>query len=161
SSLLVGPAQIIVVAGTGLSAGIAPTIPDSKLDLDAVGMKYTPPIADSDFYVLAELIIHQLGSEGRSLDESKLFLAEALGLFRDRSWFGETGVPLRGNTPRHRAIARFAVEKRLRAIVSLNWDALLEAALDTVGLSEKHLFPRPWEISHYQIVVRDDDLPLL
>lgn len=116
---------------------------------------------DEDPYALAEAILGKLTSDGKSYTESRLWLAEGLGMLDDRCWFGEIGLPLSGNTPRHRVLARFAVEKRLRAIISLNWDALLEAALESVGLVEGSSPSRPWEITTYARVVDDTHMPLL
>ncbi|GMT39497.1 MAG: hypothetical protein IEMM0001_0232 [bacterium] len=66
-----------------------------------------------------------------------------------------------GNTPRHRALARFVVEERVRAIVSLNWDTLLETALDSVGLTEGGSLPRPWKVTKYARVVDKTHMPML
>jgi hypothetical protein len=64
----------------------------------------------------------------------KLRLADALGILHEPSWLGKQGIPLRGTTPRHRVIARLAREGRWVAIWSLNWDCLIENALEEVGL---------------------------
>ncbi|MDP2884810.1 MAG: hypothetical protein Q8P51_07310 [Ignavibacteria bacterium] len=113
------------------------------------------------FYELAENVLKKLLETGLSDSEARVFIAEKLGMLDDRQWFGEIGLPLSGNTPRHRAIARFAVEKRLRAIVSLNWDTLLEAALESVGLADGSRSPRPWEVTAHRSVVVDSHLPRL
>jgi len=119
------------------------------------------PCDDYYFYALAEAILENLTTNGKSDLESRLLLAVKLGMLDDRRWFGETGLHFSGNTPRHRAIARFAVEKCLRAIVSLNWDTLLEAALESVGLTEGSNTPRPWEITSYVRIVDDFHLGAL
>jgi hypothetical protein len=162
-SLLEGPAQVVIVAGTGLSTPDAPTVDRLKGDLTAIaaslGSSIVLPEDDADyFYVLAESVLAELEKDGaKTASESRLWLAEKLGMLDDRRWFGEIGLPLSGNTPRHRAIARFAVEKRLRAVVSLNWDTLLESALDSVGLTETPALPRPWELRAHARVIEDAD----
>ena len=128
------------------------------MDKVALGLGVSP---NGDFYDLAEAVLNNLVNGGKSDAESRLCLAEELGMLDDRRWFGEIGLPLSGNTPRHRAIARFSVEKRLRAIVSLNWDTLLEAALDSVGLADGDRPPRPWEITSRASVIDDTHMPHL
>ena len=156
--------QTVLIAGAGLSIGYVPLLDDLKKNrLDKVA-RDLGIIPTGTFYDLAEVVLTSLIVSGKSDAESRLSLAEALGLLDDQRWFGETGLPLSGNTPRHRVIARFVVEKRLRAIISLNWDTLLEAALDSVGLSdlsdgERHL--RPWAITARTSIVDDTQMPRL
>lgn len=160
-SLIDEPAiQSILIAGAGLSHGNVPIIDELKnrLDIVANALGVTPT---NNFYEVAEAILNCRTSSGESDAESRLWLAEELGLLDDRRWFGETGLPLSGNTPRHRAIARFAVEERLRAIISLNWDTLLEAALDSVGLAKGARSSRPWRITAHASVVDDTHIPCL
>lgn len=165
-SLIKGPAQVVLIAGSGLSAPTLPTVDGGlkeKLDRVAQDDLGIPP--NGTFYELADTVLNALKVKGKSDAECRLWIAERLGMLDDRSWFGEIGVPLSGNTPRHRALARFVVEKRLKAIISLNWDALLEAALDSVGLTDAtnspHDSPRPWEITAYTGVVDDSHVPSL
>ena len=159
-SFVQGPTQVVLIAGTGLSAPHCPTVDTLKPRLDNVAnnLGIAP---QGDFSELAETVLNSLGTSGKSDSESRLWLAEELGMLDDRCWFGEFGLPLSGNTPRHRVLARFVVEERLRAIVSLNWDALLESALDSVGLTETGTPSRPWKITRYVRVVDKDDMPLL
>ena len=159
-SLVEGPAQAVLIAGTGLSAPNGPTVGTlkGKLDLLADDLGIDPNV---NFYDLAEAILNNLTTNGKSDSESRLWLAEKLGMLDDRRWFGEIGLPLSGNTPRHRALARFVVEERIRAIVSLNWDALLETALDSIGLREGVSLTRPWKITEYARVVDATHMPLL
>ena len=159
-SLVEGPVQVVIIAGTGLSAPDVPTVTLLKDKLDCVANDLGVTLND-DFYVLAEAILDKLTNNGKSDSESRLWLAEELGMLDDRRWFGEIGLPLSNNTPRHRVLARFVVEERLRAIVSLNWDALLEAALDSVGLTEGGSLPRPWKVTEYARVVDKTHMPLL
>ncbi len=131
----------------------------SRLDKIAQDLGIIP---NGDFYEVAEAVLNKLIlADGKPDSESRLWLAEELGMLDDRRWFGEIGLPLSGNTPRHRALARFAVEKRLRAIVSLNWDTLLEAGLDSVGLAERPRSPRPWEVTAHARVVNDNHIHIL
>lgn len=159
-SLVEGTDQAVIIAGTGLSAPDAPTIGILKENLDGVASDLGV-VPNTDFYDLAEAILKKLDGNGKTDAESRLWLAEKLGMLDDRQWFGEVGLPLSGNTPRHRVLARFAVEGCLRAIVSLNWDALMEAALDSVGLVEGGSLPRPWKVTEYARVIDDTHMPLL
>ncbi len=160
-SLIEAPTtQTVLIIGTGLSYPYAPTVDGlkDKLVMAAQRLGVAP---DGDFYELAEAVLNSLASDGKSDADTRLWLAKELGLLDDRRWFGETGLPLSGNTPRHRAIARFAVDKRLRAIISLNWDTLLEAALDSVGLNVGERPSRPWEITARASVIDDTHMPSL
>ena len=159
-SLVEGPVQVVLIVGTGLSAPNAPTTGILKDKLDCVANDLGVTLNDN-FFVLAEAILDKLTTSGKSDSESRLWLAEGLGMLDDRRWFGEIGLPLSGNTPRHRTLARFVVEERLGAIVSLNWDALLEAALDSVGLTEGGSRPRPWKVIEYARVVDNTHMPKL
>lgn len=152
-------AQAVIISGTGLSAPNAPTVDGLKSGLDKIAQDLGVA-PNEDFYVLAEAVLNCPVNAGKSDAESRLWLAEALGMLDNRRWFGEIGLPLSGNTPRHRVIARFAVEERLRAIVSLNWDTLLEAALDSVGLAEGNRPERPWRITAHASVIDDTHLGL-
>ena len=165
-SLVDGPAQPVLIAGTGLSTPNVPMVSELQGKLTEIATSLgasvaIAPIDKSYFYALAGAVIEKLEAGGRTDSESRLWLAEELGMLDERRWFGEIGLPLSGNTPRHRALARFVVEKRLRAIVSLNWDTLLEAALESVGLIEGASLPRPWEVTAYARVVDDTHMPLL
>lgn len=165
-SLVDGPAQVVLIAGSGLSTPNVPMLSGlrDKLEEIARSLAASVSIGPSDNkydYALAGAVIEKLHAGGKTDSESRLWLAEELGILEDRRWFGEIGLPLSGNTPRHRVLTRFAVEKRLRAIVSLNWDALMEAALDSVGLTEGVGPPRPWEVTTYARVVDDTHMPLV
>ena len=161
-SLIEGPTQAVIIAGAGLSCPNLPMINGlvSRLEDIAQSLSVSVEIDSADdeyFFALAEAVLNAQGDT----DENRLNLAESLGLLDDRRWFGEIGLPLSGNTPRHRAIARFAVEKRLRAIISLNWDALLETALESVGLANGTKVSRPWDVTAHASVVDDIHLPSL
>lgn len=152
--------KTVLIAGAGLSSGYLPTVKELKSKLDKAAQNLGIDLKD-DFYELAGNVLNSLVNGGKSDAESRLWLAEELGMLDDRRWFGGIGLPLSGNTPRHRAIARFAVEKRLRAIISLNWDTLLEAALDSVGLADSAKSPRPWEITEHVSIIDDIHMPSL
>jgi len=154
-SLVEGPAQAVLIVGAGLSCPDIPLVNGLTKKLDefanSIGVSISLPRDDEYFYALAEEVLKKLGDT----DENRLQLAEKLGLLDDRRWFGEIGVHFSGSTPRHRAIARFAVEKRLRSIISLNWDALLETALESVGLTSGSNVARPWDISNSSFGVQN------
>jgi len=161
-SLVEGPAQAVIIVGAGLSCPDLPIVNGlvGRLEEVANSLGVTTIVAQGDdeyFYALAEAVLNAQGDTG----ENRLRLAENLGLLDDRRWFGEIGMPLSGNTPRHRAIARFAVEKRLRSIISLNWDALLETALESIGLANGPKVSRPWDVTAHASVVDDTHLPAL
>lgn len=159
-SLVDGPVQAVLIAGAGFSAPNLPIVSLLQPKLESIASDLGVAL-NRNFYDLAESVLNNLTKNGKSDSESRLWLAEELGMLDDRCWFGEIGLPLSGNTPRHRALARFVVEDRLRAIVSLNWDALLEAALDSVGLTERGALPRPWKVTEYARVVDKTHMPLL
>lgn len=158
-TLLGNESQVVLIVGTGMSIPYAPTVDSLEVQLKKIA-KDLGVEQDGKFYVIADNILQKL-KQSKSEDASRLELAGRLGLFVDRKWFGETGLPLSGNTPRHRAIARFAVENRLRAIISLNWDALIEVALESVGLANCHTVSMPWQPTAYCGVVTNAHLPKL
>ena len=165
-SLVDGPAQVVLIAGSGLSTPNVPMLSGLRGKLEEITRSLAASVSidpsdDQYDYELAGAVIAKLQAGGKTEPESRLWLAEELGMLDDRRWFGEIGLPLSGNTPRHRALARFVVEGRLRAIVSLNWDALLEAALESVGLAEGDNLPRPWKVTAYARVVDKTHMPLL
>lgn len=157
-----GTSQSVVIAGTGLSTPDAPTVDKLKGKLREIagGLALTLGVDPDDpdfFYATAGLILTALVADGRSEDESRLWLAAELGMLDDSNWF----IPLNGNTRRHRALARLAVEQRLRAIISLNWDTLMEVALESLGLTEGSGSPRPWDVTRYARAVDDFHMPQL
>ena len=160
-SLIEGPAQVVLIVGAGLSAPNLETVKELTPKLNELALALGIPLKPN-FYELAEDVLNKIVAGGKKTEpESRLWLAEQLGLLDDRRYFGDIGLPLSGNTPRHRVIARFAVEDRLQAVVSLNWDAMLEAALDSVGLVDGGGPPRPWKITAYARVIEDAHMPCL
>jgi len=107
-------------------------------------------------YCVAETRLKELEKVANHF-HSRIQLAKELGLFDLRTWFGDADLPLGRNYPKHRAIARLAADHRFHAIISLNWDCFLEAALIAVGLSENATNPdHPGRIKRFTIIVGDD-----
>lgn len=100
-----------------------------------LGIAITPPKTSTpkELYDWADAVLKEL-TNTLSPDEAKLRLADAMGVISDPRFQAKVGIPLRGNTPRHRIAARFAREKRLEVIWSLNYDCIMETALESVGL---------------------------
>jgi SIR2-like domain len=153
------------VVGAGLSWGLVP-LPEEllrqwkegarELGCDAID---NLPGGSSALYAWAERILAHLSDRGGT--PPKLALAKALGLLADQSWTGNVPVPLRGTTPRHRVIARFAREQRWASVWSLNWDCILENALERVGLERGEAErTQPW-LTRYSTVVTQGDFPKL
>jgi hypothetical protein len=149
----------VLLIGAGMSIEIAPQVSElteeirQKHDkiLQQLGINIAKPTGDV-FYDWAEQAINELKSTHHITDsEAKLRLADAIGITTDSRFHAKSGIPLRGNTPRHRVIARFAREGRWSNICSLNWDCILESALDSVGLrshpnpNANHPNPLPWK----------------
>ena len=146
------PASLII--GAGVSHGLVPLpyelIRDKKITVekelkDRYGcVPVNVDIKKSDaLYEWAEGILKQL--EIIDSTKAKLILAQELGLTKDPRWMAKVDVELRGSSARHRVIARFAKEGLWESIWSLNWDTILESALECVGL-ERGEGPKtqPW-----------------
>lgn len=148
-----------LLIGAGMSNGIAPPVSvltkeiqdRHAIILSQLGINIAPPIG-KDFYVWADQALNELiNTHNISDNEAKLRLANAIGITADARFHAKKGIPLRGNTPRHRVIARFAREDRWSTICSLNWDCILETALDSIGLHPhpnpklNHPNPLPWK----------------
>lgn len=136
----------ILLIGAGMSSNIAPSVAqlagEVANDHDAVikklGIDPSPPPSINDFFDWAERAVTKLKSEAGLPDvEAKVRLADAIGVTTDPRYRGDVAtVSLRKHWTRHRVAARFAREGRWRAIWSLNWDCVLESALECVGLRE-------------------------
>lgn len=138
---LVGDAasQTFAFIGTGLSNPDCPTVADLTKAIPSASRQLGLPNgceALTNLYQWAEQALQHLYGIGDQEDVARYKVASALGLLDDQRWFGTVGLPLRGNTPRHRAIARLIAEGRFSGAYSLNWDALLERTLESVGLGE-------------------------
>lgn len=102
-----------------------------------LGVDPSPPPADeNDLYEWAQRAFDKLQTETH-LDQpsAKRRMANAMGITTDPAYRADVGTLLRSLWPRHRVAARFAREGRWRAIWSLNWDCILESALERVGLN--------------------------
>lgn len=157
-------ADPILLIGAGLSYGLAPSpselhaqyATDAESALGCHG-KVPSVTGDDALYRWAQLVLEHC--DDRDLRPPKLRLAAALGILDEPRWLGKQGLPLRGTTPRHRVIARLAREGRWAVIWSLNWDCLLEQALEEVGLvRDGPSLPYSWK-SAYTTHVTNHDLP--
>lgn len=117
-----------------------------------------------DLYRWAEKCIEALEEvQGEKKDTPKRKLINAIGLLEDPGFAATANIPLRGTTPRHRVLARFAREGSIYSLWSLNWDLWLEAAFDAVGLVRKSSttpyftdeLPTGWKKS-YQVFLPSD-----
>ncbi len=151
--------QPILLIGSGMSYGIVPQVPELSKEIKdnyeevikKLGVDPSPPPEDQ-FYDWADKAFNLLKTElGLSDNEAKIRLAAAMRITTDLRFHAKIGMPLRGNTPRHRVVARFAREGRWKSIWSLNWDCVLETALESVGLlnhpdpSSSTANPLPWK----------------
>lgn len=151
----------VLLIGAGMSFDIAPSVATlakeiSNRHVDVIqilGIDPSPPPTDEkDIYDWAERAFSKLTEElGLSAPDAKLRLATGMGITYDPRFRAKIGMPLRGNTPRHRVVARFVREGRWKSIWSLNWDCILETALESVGLSQQPdpqnppANPLPWK----------------
>jgi hypothetical protein len=157
--------QSFAFIGTGLSTPNCPTVADLIQEIPAASNQLKLPSGYElivNLYEWAEKTLQHLQSIGDSEDHARYKMATALGLLEDQRWFGTVGLPLRGNTPRHRAIARLIAEGRFSGAYSLNWDALLERTLESVGLGEIRVgtdtppSKRPTSLTAYARVISHD-----
>lgn len=92
-----------------------------------------------DLYCWAERCVNELIKKpGATADTAKRRFISAIGLLEDQQFAATANIPLRGTTPRHRVLARFAREGCIYSLWSLNWDLWLEAAFEAVGLVRKN-----------------------
>ena len=162
----------VLFCGAGLSVGAVPAAAklyelehenvEWKLNIESTidhtlfaGVK-----EEARLYAWADVVLDELEKRGETLP--KLRFAEALGLLTDPRWWDMAEIDFRGNTPRHRVIARFAKEGLLHSIWSFNWDCILENALEQIGLpSVAPRFKSPWEKYHYAAHVHSHYLPYI
>lgn len=150
-----------LIFGAGLSYGQVP-LPQELLankraiveeELDCQVDQALPEGAQA-LYEWAELILDGVLENGTP---AKLRLAKSLGLLHDNCWMANRSLPLASSTPRHRIIARFSRERLWNSVWSLNWDRLLENALERIGLSQDDaVVNQPW-ITSYSTVVTESD----
>ncbi len=149
-----------IIFGSGLSAGRVPAPRElltevqslAERDLACGHVDGLPETSDA-LYLWAEKILKRIaGSPGAPV---KLRLARAMGLLDNRRW--TVDVDLNGALPRHRVIARFAREELWGAVWSLNWDCMLESALENIGFTRgEAVRDQPW-LTRYDSVVTDTD----
>ena len=134
----------VLLIGAGMSAGIAP-MPhefvkelaprqqelETQFGCSTSGTNIDPDKA-STLYLWADAIINALLQQHME-KRSKEGVGECYWYHNRSRWRGRTGIPLRGNTPRHRVVARLVREGRWHALWSLNWDCILESALESWG----------------------------
>lgn len=124
--------------------------------------KFVKKQAD-ELYCWAGHCIKQLMKNGTTEIQAKQRLVRAMGLLEDERFAANAKVPLRGTTPRHRVLARFAREGDIHSMWSLNWDLWLEAAFEAVGLTRltavsdetTMALPRDWKKA-YQVWLPPD-----
>ena len=166
SKFITANRPVSLIIGAGASHGLVPLpwqlIQDKKdgvekelarkYDCKSVSVDITN---DDALYEWAEKILKQLVK--KEPHKAKLILAQELGLTTDEKWVAKVGIELRGTTARHRVMARFAKEGLWRSIWSLNWDTILESALERVGL-ERGTGPKtqPWPTLYSTTLINDD-----
>jgi hypothetical protein len=163
-SLRNGPRKPVLVCGAGLSVGVIPSLQDlarkcpqaEKMLGCSVPRNSNDLNRDGYLYDWAEVVYQQL--KRRNERFPKLRIADALGLLDDPIWQGKINIPLRGTWPRHRVIARFARESKWHAIWSLNWDCLIEAGLESVGIEEGEglTIKHPWPTKYVTYITSTD-----
>jgi hypothetical protein len=152
----------ILLVGSGMSYDLVPQVNrlshsiKSKQDEieQALGIDACAAIdlsVDGELYRWAEDAYKKLLVLGFPEHEAKLRIAKVLGVTTDPCWSAKANMPIRGTTPRHRVVARFAREGRWHALWSLNWDVWLERALESVGVeaiqersSSPAVLPNTW-----------------
>lgn len=136
--------KIVVMIGAGMSYGLVPMANELKKSLELVTnnllIKDDTLSAEGDPYKYADIVLKYIHNQ------DKLVLAQNMGIINNPKWFAKVGLPLRGTTPRHRVIARFARENLLHEVWSYNWDTVLESALEAVGFTRgrKDGIRQPW-----------------
>ncbi|MDO8387584.1 MAG: hypothetical protein Q7T13_14460 [Polaromonas sp.] len=99
--------------------------------LDGAGKSTNP----DDLYRWAGRCIEELWNvPGETEKTAKRKFISAIGLLEDQEFAATANIPLRGTTPRHRVLARFAREGCVYSLWSLNWDLWIETAFEAVGL---------------------------
>jgi hypothetical protein len=141
--------QCVAVIGAGFSQGHVPgpvALFQEKRQAVEAQLGCSVATNPTTLYAWAGEILSQLKQRNDAVPP-KLTLADALGITTDPCWRG--GGRDGPADPRHRVLARFAREGRFESIWSLNWDCLLENALERVGLDQRKPRPDlPWK-THY------------
>jgi hypothetical protein len=152
-----------IIFGTGLSSGSVPTphalLSEVQIAAEtelACGHIDGLPNSNDALYLWAEEVLKRIAAKAGA--PAKLQLAKAMGLLNDRRW--AVDIDLNGALPRHRVIARFAREELWTAIWSLNWDCMLESALENIGFIRREAIrDQPW-LTSYGTVVTDTEFNL-
>lgn len=160
SELRAGDRSPSLIIGAGLSFGRVPLPNELLAEVQnraeaALGCGAIAGLPDDGtaLYVWAEKAL----ANTPPLDgvPAKLRLARAIGLLDDRRW--AVHVELNGGLPRHRVIARFAREELFSAIWSLNWDCMLESALEGIGFTRGEAQrEQPWLTRYASVVIGED-----
>ena len=155
--------KAVVMIGAGLSYGIIPMaaglLPYAQKTAQELNMeddKFNHIDIESDdgkrsaIYHYSDVILSHY--------PDKLDYASRLGILNNPKWYAKVGLPLRGTTPRHRVVARFARENLLHEIWSYNWDTVLESAFEAVGFTRgrKDAIKQPWNTLFDTIITHDD-----
>lgn len=159
-----GEEKAVLMVGAGLSYGIVPMaaglLPYAQKivqELNIADDKFSHIDIESDdgkrsaIYHYSDVILSHY--------PDKLDYASRLGILNNPKWYAKVGLPLRGTTPRHRVIARFARENLLHEIWSYNWDTVLESAFEAVGFTRGRIdeIKQPWN-SLFDTIITYDDL---
>jgi hypothetical protein len=166
-SLVEGELLPLVFIGAGLSwprIGPARELANriaAKVTLKCLGATACDPKDMADcLYCVTQARLTILESAANSTMHPRLRLAEELGVLDDPIWQGQVDLPSSRNYPRHRVMARLVADRRVEAIVCLNWDCFLEAALDAIGLRlDGQKDERPGPIQSYVVVIGDSIHP--
>lgn len=135
----------VLLIGAGMSNQIAPSVDDvvkhvrtthAQIVADVGFDPSPPPTGFGDFYDWAERLFDGLRTHsGLNAATAKIRLAELIGVTTNPAYQEKVeAVALRKFWARHRVAARLAREGRWKSIWSLNWDCVLESALDCIGL---------------------------
>lgn len=146
------PVPPVLIIGAGMSHGIVPMVDDltsyvikNQGDIEkrlGCNSKFVFKRKAKDLYRWAGIIVDELVSSlGLSELTAKRELMAAINVLDNDAFYAKINIPLRGNTARHRVVARLAREGRWEVIWSLNWDVVLEAALTSVGLIYSNSLP--------------------
>ena len=168
-TLISGDHLPLIIFGAGMSYGIAklpseilPLCPEAETKLECttttdLADSAVGPDGDYRLYDWAQEMINELTSRGEQCP--RLVLAQALGLTTDDGMLGIAHVPLAKMAPRHRIVARLAVEKRFESTWTLNWDMWLERAFESVGMKPDEANARniTWPTSYSTFITVQDN----
>lgn len=158
--------KAVLMVGAGLSYGIVPMaaglLPIAQKVAEELNLPYELfahiDTASSDgknsaIYHYSDVILQKY--------PDKLAYAKKLGILSDPKWYAKVGLPLRGTTPRHRVIARFAREQLWHEIWSFNWDTVLESALEAVGFERGRQdgIKQPWNTLFDSLITSNELAP--